>query len=224
MRHTFNFIWLMPILLLCVAGCATSRLMSDVGAIEIDEPHLVGAIHNDPAQPSRATGVVIEYVLDVKNTKHHYDLEVPLTNDGSPIAPFGYYGRGRTAGEIACDLSASQRSAVERYRFTRRAVSNARRAMRSAHYTSFPADSSFGVAMPEGSMVVFGVHFDGSRAYVDDHFPTDCKILILPRSQPRPAGERVLTLTAAIMLAPFTLTFDLITLPAQYWYGTHVKD
>jgi rhomboid family GlyGly-CTERM serine protease len=205
------------VLLACSqTGCLTRQMWKRGVATELHNPEVVSAAANG--------AVVIQYG-EANDTSH---VMLPLDRQDQVIEPLRYTGSGRSLLAIEQDVPAKQIRDVNRT------------VLPSAgwyfgHGSTPPAkgaDARGGVPSEKLGIEIFA--FDAAGDPVGDvvrlnsgktgaRFPDDCRIFLLPKTQPRDAGPVLLDTFVLVISTPVTLAVDLVFTPVTLISRTHVN-
>jgi hypothetical protein len=166
------------------------------------------------------TAVAVEYHgLLWFSSYRSFDLQP----DGRPALPFGYATtRPAVFADAAADVPVEQYAAVAGYRFSDAEKQRTRELRRSSQYATLSSQHGYNLAKsPREDVELVELTPRGNpAAWSDQHgqkpLPANTPLLLVPRFQPRSAGDKVASCTIAVLLTPVTLIADVIVVPAVF--------
>lgn len=139
-------------------------------------------------------------------------VSLPLDSSGAPPAALTYTGKARISRQISADLSPARSLGVAQFPLTPTPA-------QSAANSADDVEPIF-CYLAHFSIVAVALRQDGTplprpQSVSNDAvtFPSDCRILLLPDSIPRPIEERRASAVEATLLTPLTLAIDVALIP-----------
>jgi len=144
-----------------------------------------------------------------------FRLALPLDNDEHAAYPFGYAGQERQSEKILADLPAAQLTAIRNHRFS--GLEPYRNAPASPECIRLftRGETRQGIYAALYRHQTEFEQIDGipmGKSIFSENLPV--RVILIPPTQPRPAGDKAADVARAILATPFLLAADVVFTPA----------